>query len=174
MAAMQQSFASSSSLTTGRGALSAKEKHNFAKAYIPEPFTNELSLRMKVCPQYIASLSEDPVTKKRPRACRDGPLCKKLHCLPLAAPAERFACLQKYNMPYVSVYSLSTIPGDCRLYVRPPWHAAIKAYEESVLGQGSESTRVEACEHVSIKGVPFIKLTMQYMVEPTALSLIHI
>ena len=74
-------------------------------------------------------------------------------------------------MPHVSVYSMSTIPEDCRLYVRPPWHAAFKAYEEFALGQGSEPTRVRACEHVHIRDVPFIKLTMQHMHEPTALAL---
>ena len=78
------------------------------------------------------------------------------------------ACILKYNILFGSVHRIITIPGDCRLFVRPPWHEAFKAYEKFVLHEESEPHRVAACLHVSIKEEAYIKLTMKNMKEPAA------
>ena len=101
-----------------------------------------VSVCMKVCPQHVAWLNFDPATGKRARECRDGDNCKKLHCREEPSVRERFASEQKYNMPFVSVYRMSTKPGDCRLDARPPWTDALRAYVKLVLHDESETPRV--------------------------------
>ena len=110
----KQSAVSGCVAATRLGSLSKEEKHVFCKS-LPKQFCQMVSVCMKVCPQHVAWLNFDPGTGKRPRPCRDGDDCKKLHCREKPSLRERFACEQKYNMPFVSVYRMSAIPGDCRV-----------------------------------------------------------
>ena len=150
--------------------LTKKEKQDFAKVYLPSDFIDQCALMMPVCPQYVASRKVDPVTGKKGRSCRDGILCKKLHCDETATDEEKKKTKQKYNLPYVSVYSMSTVHGDCRIFVRPPWKEAFKAYDAHVLGDDA-SPRISAIEHVRVMGVPYIKLSMTNQVAPSSTSL---
>ena len=167
----KRSASSGSKAAKSDGALSKEEKHDFCKHFLSPVCTNIVSLEMKVCPQYVASLKKDPVTGKRPRPCRDGILCKKLHCREEPSERERVACEQKYNMPFVSAYRLSTAPGDCRLFVRPPWNDAFRVYEKLALHEESEAPRVLSSEHVSIQHEAYIKLAMKNMHQPSVQAL---
>jgi len=152
------------------GALNQKTKMAWVKRHVAAADINMVAMNMRICEQFVASKVADPQTGTVARPCRKGPLCRKLHILPDASAVDKSRAVQKFNVPYLSLYTTRDMPTEVHMRLRPPIEAALLPFYKYCLGCDIEEVPVAATTDMEINDIVYIKFTMKDQKEPSALA----